>query len=87
MNEIVGGWEEEPWSELEPKQISDWEDQISKFSDQCLRLPNPLKEWQAFKDLKLKIDNYKTVLPYIKELKEPMIKDRHWEIIIQVTKK
>jgi dynein heavy chain len=26
-------------------------------------------------------------LPYIKELKEPMIKDRHWEIIISVTKK
>ncbi len=26
-------------------------------------------------------------MPYIKELKEPMIKDRHWEIIISVTKK
>jgi hypothetical protein len=26
VNEIAGGWEEEPWSELEPKQISDWED-------------------------------------------------------------
>lgn len=37
--------------------------------------------------MKLKIDNYKTVLPFIKELKEPMIKDRHWEIIIQITKK
>ena len=25
-------------------------------------------------------------MPFIKELKEPMIKDRHWEEIIKITK-
>lgn len=52
-----------------------------------MRLPKNLKEWPAYKDLKSKIDNYKAVLPYIKELKEPMIKDRHWELLIGFSKK
>ncbi|MCP4294563.1 MAG: hypothetical protein GY786_03050 [Proteobacteria bacterium] len=65
----------------------EWEENIQKFSDLCARLPKPLREWQAYKDLRDKIENYKTVLPFIKELKEPMIKDRHWETIIEITKK
>ena len=30
-----------------------------KYSDQCLRLPKDLKEWEAYKDLRDKIDNLK----------------------------
>lgn len=84
---MVSIWEEQVWSELESKLLSDWDEQISKFSEQCLRLPKNLKEWPAYKDLKLKIDNYKSVLPYIKELREPMIKDRHWDLLVGFTKK
>ncbi len=65
--------------------IRDWEDSIGRYSDLCVRLPRSLKEWPAFKDLKDKIENYKNVFPYIKELKDGNIKARHWEKIIEVT--
>lgn len=56
-----------------------------KYSDQCLRLPKDLKEWEAYKDLRDKIDNLKSVLPIIQELKKPSIKSRHWEKIKELT--
>ena len=87
VNDTTSQWEDEAWSEIQPEQIKDWEDQVQKYSDLCVRLPRPLREWQAYKDLKTKIENYKNVLPFIKELKEPMIKDRHWEQIIDITQK
>ena len=78
VNDIVGGWEEEAWSEISPVQIKEWEDNIARFYSACTDLPKALREWQAYKDLKNKIENYKKVLPFISELKQPMIKDRHW---------
>lgn len=87
VNNVVGQWEDQVWSELESKMLTEWDDQITRFSEQCMRLPKSLKEWPAYRDLKLKIENYKQVLPYIKELREPMIKDRHWEQLVSFTKK
>ena len=87
VNDTTSGWEDEVWSEIQPSQMRDWEDQIQKYADMCAKLPKKLREWQAYKDLKTKIEDYKNVLPLMKELKEPMIKDRHWEQIIEVTHK
>lgn len=33
VNDTVGAWEEEVWSEIEPNQIMNWEEEIQKFSD------------------------------------------------------
>ena len=85
VNEVTANWEEEAWSEIQVQNIRDWEDLVLKFSESCTKLPRSLREWQAYKDLKEKIENYKNVFPYIKELKEPMIKNRHWELLIEVT--
>ena len=46
-----------------------------------MRLPKDLKEWEAYKDLKSRIEELKEVLPIIEELKKPSIKSRHWESI------
>ena len=63
------------------------EEQIYKYSDQCLRLPKDLKEWSAYIELRQKIDNLKDILPIIIDLKKPSIKQRHWdkinELIVQ----
>jgi len=85
--DMTSAWEEEAWSEIDVHHIKEWEEVVSKFSDSCKRLPQDLKSWQAFKDLKEKIENYKEILPYIKDLKEPYIKDRHWERLCELAKK
>jgi dynein heavy chain len=46
-----------------------------------------LKEWTAYKELKLEIDNLKEVLPIIIDLKKPSIKARHWNKICEITEK
>lgn len=53
----------------------------------CLRLPKDLKEWAAYKDLKLQIERLKEVLPLIIDLKKPSIMARHWQKIIEITGK
>ena len=58
-----------------------------KYSELCSKLPKSLREWQAYKDLREKIENYKNIFPLIKELKDPMIKNRHWERIIELSGK
>lgn len=86
--ETTSSWEEEAWGDFDSNHIKDWEDVILKYSDNCKRLPTDLKGWQAFKDLKDKIENYKELLPFIKELKDPtIIKDRHWDRIIELSGK
>merc|ERR1712007_350102 len=80
--------EEEAWGDIDANQIKDWEDIILKYSDGCKRLPADLKGWQAFKDLKDQIENYKEILPFIQQLKDPhIIKDRHWDRIIEFSGK
>jgi len=86
--ETTSSWEEQTWGDFDHNQIKDWEEVILKYSDNCKRLPIDLKSWQAFKDLKEKIENYKEILPFIKELKDSaIIKDRHWDRIIELSGK
>lgn len=76
-------WEEQIWYDIGPVQLKEWEEQIQKFSDMCFKLPKNLREWPAYKDLKEQIDNYKEILPYIKDLKENYFKQRHWQKIAE----
>lgn len=61
------------------------EESANKYSDQCIKLPKDLKEWKAYKDLKVRIDNLKEVLPIIIDLKKPSILTRHWVKIAEIT--
>jgi len=82
--ETTSSWEEESWGDIDANHLKDWEDIILKYSDACKRLPADLKGWQAYKDLKDQIENYKEILPFIQQLKDvAIIKDRHWDKIIE----
>lgn len=48
-------------------------------------MPKDLKEWQAYKELKLSIDNLKLLLPLISILKRESVKPRHWEALNEKT--
>lgn len=61
------------------------EENINKYGDLCVRLPKDLKEWNAYKELKLRIDELKAILPIIRDLKKESIKPRHWDKIIEIT--
>jgi dynein heavy chain len=87
VNEVTNSWEEEVWDEIEVAHIKDWEEKISEFSTACSSLPKGLREWQAFKDLKEKIDKYKNILPFVIDLKDRAFEERHWKALCERTKK
>ena len=44
-----------------------------------------MKEWQAFNDLKQKIDDFNETCPLLELMANPAMKDRHWERIATLT--
>ena len=52
----------------------------------CRKLPKALKEWQAFNELKKKIDDFNECCPLLELMANKAMKDRHWERIANMTK-
>lgn len=44
-----------------------------------------MKDWQAFKDLTKKIDDFNQVCPLLERMTDPAMKDRHWKRIEEIT--
>lgn len=48
-------------------------------------MPKALKDWQAFKDLTKKIEDFNLVCPLLERMTDPAMKDRHWKRIEEIT--
>ncbi|XP_059501105.1 dynein axonemal heavy chain 8-like [Stegostoma tigrinum] len=70
------------WSELDIEKINA---ELLDFQNRCRRLPKGLKEWQAFLDLKKKIDDFSESCPLLEMMSSKSIKQRHWDRISDVT--
>ena len=56
------------------------------FTFRCRKLPKGLKEWQAFNDLKKKIEDFNMLCPLLERMLDKSMKDRHWKRIEDLTK-
>ncbi|XP_078069648.1 dynein axonemal heavy chain 8-like [Mustelus asterias] len=81
MNNI-NGYYDVLWTDLDIEKINA---ELLEFQNRCRRLPKGLKEWQAFLDLKKKIDDFSESCPLLEMMSSKSIKPRHWDRISDVT--
>ena len=51
----------------------------------CRRLPKGLKDWQAFLELKKKIDDFSESCPLLELMANKAMKERHWDRMAKLT--
>ncbi|XP_064287158.1 dynein axonemal heavy chain 5-like isoform X3 [Passer domesticus] len=70
------------WNDLNIEKLNS---ELLDFQSKIRKLPKALKEWQAFQDLKKKIDDFTESCPLLEMMKNKAMLSRHWEKIAQVT--
>ena len=45
-----------------------------------------MKEWEAFNDLKKRIDDFNETCPLLEMMANPAMKDRHWQRLEKLTR-
>jgi dynein heavy chain, axonemal len=82
--ETVAEWKNTAWLEI-PDKVDGMIESIEQYNRDCTKLPGILKGWDAYKELKHKVEDMTKILPLVKELSKPSIRPRHWDEIIQLT--
>lgn len=52
----------------------------------CRKLPKGMKDWQAFLDLRRKIDDFNETCPLLEMMSNKAMAERHWQRISNLTK-
>lgn len=59
--------------------------EILDFQNKCRKLPKALKDYDAFNDLKKKIDDFNETCPLLEMMANKAMKERHWQRIEDVS--
>eukprot|EP00118_Oscarella_pearsei_P013119 m.101516 g.101516 ORF g.101516 m.101516 type:complete len:4701 (+) comp37133_c1_seq2:73-14175(+) len=79
----IDGYYDIPWVELDTEKINN---ELLDFQNRCRKLPKAMKDWQAFLDLKQKIDDFNETCPLLELMANKAMKQRHWDQLEQITK-
>lgn len=61
--------------DIDPKPM---ESQVAKYRKQLGRLGKDIRHWGVWEALKSRVDQFLRLLPLIRELKNPALRERHW---------
>lgn len=82
---LVNTWDE-TWKDYKQElfwhvQVSDLKVTVNAFFDKFNTLVNELKnkKWEVIETTRNNIDEFRKLLPVVDDLKNPAMKDRHWD--------
>ncbi|OXB65796.1 hypothetical protein ASZ78_008863, partial [Callipepla squamata] len=78
----INGYYEILWTNVDIEKINA---ELLDFQNRCRRLPKGLQTWQAFLDLKKKIDDFSESCPLLEMMTDKAMKQRHWNRIAETT--
>ncbi|KAL2085437.1 hypothetical protein ACEWY4_018757 [Coilia grayii] len=78
----VNGYYDIQWADLNIEKINS---ELQDFQNRIRKLPKALKEWQAFSDLKKKIDDFNETCPLLYMMANKAMMGRHWQRLSDIT--
>ena len=75
-------WRTQPFLSLDAAEM---EESVQKFMKRLLKCPKDTKDWEVFQSLKEKVTQCKKTIPILQDLKNPALRDRHWQQIMEET--
>ena len=78
----IDGYYDLLWSEVDIGKINN---ELLDFQNRCRKLPRAMKDWQAFKDLSKKINDFNETCPLLEQMANKAMKQRHWDRLEVVT--
>ncbi|KAL3309291.1 Dynein heavy chain 5, axonemal, partial [Cichlidogyrus casuarinus] len=59
--------------------------ELQELQNRTRKLPKALKDWQAFLDLRNRVDDFNELMPVLELMTNPSMKPRHWKRIADTT--
>lgn len=84
MISAIEEYNQTPWATVSPL-LEVISNQLNQFYQNCTKLPKQLRAWDAYGDLKTRIESFLEVLPLLKNLANKYVKARHWAKVMEVT--
>uniref|UniRef100_A0A8C0Z8U1 Dynein axonemal heavy chain 8 n=1 Tax=Cyanistes caeruleus TaxID=156563 RepID=A0A8C0Z8U1_CYACU len=78
----INGYYDILWTEIDIEKIST---ELTDFQTRCRRLPKGLHHWQAFSDLKKRIEDFIECCSLLEMMSDKAMKQRHWDRISETT--
>jgi dynein heavy chain len=80
----ITGYADILWTDVVAN-IEGMNEEVGKLQTRCKTMPKALRDWDAYQELKRKIDNFLEVLPLLTALSGKAMQDRHWKQIQTLT--
>lgn len=80
-NASYDSWRTRPFLSLDGSEI---EDQVQKFIRRLGKMGKEVKDWEAYGNLKERVNQIKRTLPLLLDLRNSCMRERHWNQIIDI---